>query len=60
MNEKSCIVCNKIVHTDICPVCNKPTSTNWSGFLVIIDPDNSDIAKELHINLPGEYSLKVR
>jgi RNA polymerase subunit RPABC4/transcription elongation factor Spt4 len=28
--------------------------------LVIIDPDNSDIAKELNITLAGEYSLRVR
>ena len=33
---------------------------NWSGFLIIIDPEKSDIAKELKIELPGEYALRVR
>jgi DNA-directed RNA polymerase subunit E" len=61
MSERSCTSCKKIVvQKELCPVCGKPTSTNWSGFLLIIDPDKSDIAKELNINLSGEYSLKVR
>jgi len=60
MVEKSCTACNMISHKERCPVCDNPTSTNWSGFLVIIDPENSDIAKALNINLKGEYSLRVR
>ncbi|MDR2830735.1 MAG: DNA-directed RNA polymerase subunit E'' [Methanobrevibacter sp.] len=60
MSEKSCISCSRISHSEICSVCNKPTSTNWSGFLLVIDPDNSDIAKGLNITLAGEYSLRVR
>jgi DNA-directed RNA polymerase subunit E" len=43
-----------------CAVCNAATSKNWSGFLIIVDPENSDIAQELHITLPGEYALRVR
>lgn len=43
-----------------CAICNIPSSKNWSGFLIIVDPENSDIAKELNISLPGEYALRVR
>lgn len=60
MSMKSCTSCRRISTKELCPVCNKPTSTNWSGLLVIINPDNSDIAKELNISLPGEYALRVR
>jgi DNA-directed RNA polymerase subunit E" len=41
-------------------VCDITTSTNWSGLLIIIDPERSDIAQELNINIPGEYALRVR
>jgi len=57
---KSCTSCKRISTKERCPFCNNPTSTNWSGLLLIIDPDNSDIAKELNITLPGEYALRVR
>jgi DNA-directed RNA polymerase subunit E" len=45
---------------DRCAICNVSSSRNWSGFLIIIDPEKSDIAKELKIELPGEYALRVR
>jgi DNA-directed RNA polymerase subunit E" len=43
-----------------CPVCGNPTSSNWSGLLVITNPDESAVAKELGISLAGEYCLRVR
>ncbi len=45
---------------DRCAICNISSSKNWSGFLIVVDPERSDIAKELHITLPGEYALRVR
>jgi DNA-directed RNA polymerase subunit E" len=44
----------------MCEVCNLVTSKNWSGFLIIVDPENSDIAHELQIEEAGEYALRVR
>jgi DNA-directed RNA polymerase subunit E" len=41
-------------------VCNLVTSKNWSGFLIIVDPEKSDIAQELKIEEAGEYALRVR
>jgi RNA polymerase subunit RPABC4/transcription elongation factor Spt4 len=35
-------------------------SHDWSGYVVIIDPEKSQIAKRLGVKLPGEYALKVR
>ncbi|KZX10680.1 transcription elongation factor subunit Spt4 [Methanobrevibacter filiformis] len=60
MSQKSCTSCKRITTKERCSVCNNPTSSNWSGLLIIIDPESSDIAGELNINLPGEYSLRVR
>jgi DNA-directed RNA polymerase subunit E" len=48
------------MNEDRCAICNLPSSTNWSGLLIIIDPEKSEIAKELNITLPGEYALRVR
>jgi len=60
MSIKACTSCKRLSSNERCPVCNNPTSTNWSGFLFIVNPDDSDIAKELNIELPGEYALRVR
>lgn len=50
---KACTVCKMISNKDHCPSCGSPTSDNWSGLLIITDPDDSDIAKELNITIPG-------
>lgn len=60
MTEYACPKCNRITQSEICPVCNVPTSDNWSGLLIITDPDESDLAKESGITAPGEYCLRVR
>jgi DNA-directed RNA polymerase subunit E" len=35
-------------------------SEDWSGYLVIVDPLKSEIAKLLGIKRPGKFALKVR
>lgn len=60
MTMKSCTKCKLITNEERCPICDGITSTNWSGLLIIVDPDKSDIANELEINIPGEYALRVR
>ena len=60
MVTKACTRCHRLMEEDRCAVCNMATSKNWSGFLIIVDPDNSPIAQELQIKLPGEYALRVR
>jgi len=58
--RKACKSCKRIVDEDICPVCKEPTTQYWSGYLAIIDPEKSEIAKKMGIKLPGEYALKIR
>ena len=60
MVTKACTRCHRLMEEDRCAVCNMATSKNWSGFLIIVDPENSPIAQELQIELPGEYALRVR
>jgi DNA-directed RNA polymerase subunit E" len=40
-----------------CP--NAPVTTDWQGFVVIMHPDRSEVAKRLNITSPGSYALKV-
>lgn len=57
---KACKKCMRIVEEKTCPVCNGPTTQYWSGYVGVLDPDNSKIAERINIETPGEYVLKVR
>lgn len=57
---RACKKCHKLTEEDVCAVCASPTSQYWSGYLAILDPDKSEIAKKMNIKVPGEYALKVR
>ena len=56
----ACTVCKYITSKERCSVCGSPTSDNWSGLLIITKPEESELAKELNIDLTGEYCLRVR
>jgi len=61
MAESVCRQCHRVVGGQICQICNSTALTSdWSGYVVIIDPEKSQIAKRLGVNLPGKYALKVR
>jgi DNA-directed RNA polymerase subunit E" len=34
-------------------------STDWNGFVIIMQPERSEIAKRLNVTVPGQYALKV-
>ena len=40
-----------------CP--SAPVTTDWQGFVVVMHPDRSEVAKRLNITSPGSYALKV-
>ncbi|MEM0153059.1 MAG: transcription elongation factor subunit Spt4 [Ignisphaera sp.] len=59
---KACIRCKALLQPDVqkCPVCGSAEFTNeWSGMVIIVDPEKSDVAKLLGIKTPGRYALKV-
>lgn len=61
MKEKACRNCNFISEANTCPNCGGTSLSNdWTGYVVVLDPENSEIAKQLNITKPGKYALKVR
>ncbi len=58
---KVCRECHRVVEGESCVICGTSNlSEDWAGYLVIIDPEHSDIAKKMNITMPGRYALKVR
>ena len=56
-----CRECHRVVEGEACVICGTANlSDDWAGYVVIIDPEHSDIAKKMKITLPGRYALKVR
>jgi len=56
-----CRECHRVVEGEACVICGTANlSEDWAGYVVIIDPEHSDIAKKMKITLPGRYALKVR
>ncbi len=44
-----------------CPNCGSTNiSDDWSGLVIVLDPEKSEIAKLLNITKPGKYALRVR
>ncbi|HIH77632.1 MAG TPA: DNA-directed RNA polymerase, subunit E'' [Halobacteria archaeon] len=58
----ACRTCHRIVESgNVCPACNSGDLSNeWQGYIIIIDPSRSSIAKKLNIDSPGKYAIKVR
>lgn len=60
MKEKACRECGKLTDLDICIICKGHTTTDWIGYVAILDPENSQIANKMDIKMKGKYALKVR
>ncbi|BAA79170.2 DNA-directed RNA polymerase subunit E [Aeropyrum pernix K1] len=58
----ACKNCGTLVPrgSKVCPECGSTQFTeNWSGMLVIIDPENSAIARELGIEKPVRKAILI-
>lgn len=58
-NVNACKNCHVLTEKDVCPNCSIPTSKRWRGYVIIRDPDSSQIAKKMNVKKPGKYALKV-
>lgn len=58
---KVCKKCKLFVEADLCPICKKDSFTSsWQGRITFIETKGSKIAKEMGVETPGEYAIKVR
>jgi DNA-directed RNA polymerase subunit E" len=58
--EKACRKCKVITTGKVCPNCKSTVlSADWSGIILVFDPEKSKVAKTLDINSPNKYALKV-
>lgn len=57
--EKACRQCRKIVEdSDKCPICGGTQFTTfWRGYVLILDPEKSEIAKKMGITVNGKHAL---
>jgi len=58
-NLRACKKCKALTEKLRCERCDAKTTKEWSGFLIILEPANSEIAKKLDIDYKGEFALKV-
>lgn len=61
-NPFACCECHLILADGI-DQCTRhpssPVSSDWSGYVVVMDSSRSEIASRLKIEVPGNYALKV-
>ena len=48
---------NDVVQCKHCP--NAPVTTDWQGYVIILNPERSEVAARLNVTSPGTYALKV-
>ena len=61
MSERACTNCHFITKENVCPRCKLTSfSDDFSGLVIMFDPENSAIAKTMNIKEKGRYALKVR
>ena len=58
--QKACKNCHLITSEGACPACKgQDFADKWRGFVIIINPEISDVAKKMGVSLPGRYALKL-
>jgi DNA-directed RNA polymerase subunit E" len=60
LKELACRKCRMLTTEKACPNDGSTElSKEWSGLVIIINPEKSQVAKTLAIVKPGRYALKV-
>lgn len=61
MTQKVCKQCNRIYEGEKCPSCgSQEYGEEIKGRVIILDEQNSEIAKKLKIEKKGEYAIKSK
>ena len=49
-----------IAQGSVCPICGSPNlTTKWTGHIVILNVEKSEIASKLGIKLNGTYAISI-
>ncbi len=63
-NRLVCRDCHSVIDNadaETCPTCGSSSLTDdWDGYVIILHPDDSEIARQMEVTEPGKYALKVR
>ena len=60
-SQKVCKKCNRVYEGERCPNCgSQEYNEEFKGRILILDSENSEIAKKLKISKPGEFALKSK
>lgn len=59
--EKACRTCRLVVEdAKKCPNCGSIAFTTfWRGYVMVTNPDNSEIASKMGIKSVGKYALRL-
>lgn len=58
---KACRTCHALINGSKCPNCGKTDLTdNWNGLMIVLSPDDSMVAREMEVKLPGCYAIHLR
>jgi RNA polymerase subunit RPABC4/transcription elongation factor Spt4 len=58
---KACKKCKILVDEERCPRCNGTDFTDsWKGKIVVLNAQESQLAKEMKIDKDGEYVIKIK
>jgi DNA-directed RNA polymerase subunit E" len=61
MSEKACPTCHLLTTENVCPKCKSSSlSDDFSGLVIVFEPEGSVVAKVMDIKEKGRYALKVR
>ena len=60
--QKACKICNTIYESgEKCPKCDSRENTEaFKGRIVVLNPEQSEIAKKLNLKNKGNFAIKTR
>lgn len=61
MAEYACRTCKLIIaQGNVCPLCGASNlTTKWSGHVVVLNVEKSEIAQKLGIKVNGSYAISI-
>jgi DNA-directed RNA polymerase subunit E" len=59
--SRACRTCKIITEENTCPICRSTDlSDDFSGLLIVLDPEGSQLAQKMDIKQEGQYALRIR